>query len=69
MSEEQTQETSSEDKFFGVKTQIGKKSEPAPVRKLVTLRSRLSMILRQRIGTDLALVMTPRLMTVSLRMS
>lgn len=30
MSENQTQETSSEDKFFGVKTQIGKKSEPAP---------------------------------------
>jgi len=27
---EQVQETSSEDKFFGVKTQIGKKSEPAP---------------------------------------
>ena len=31
MSDEQFQESSSEDKFFGVKTQISKKAEPAPV--------------------------------------
>jgi len=41
MSEEQTQETSSEDKFFGVKTQIGKKSEPAPVEEASDIEVRV----------------------------